>query len=77
MKKNILIIGGMGPQASLLLHKEIIDASIKDGAVNGEDFPAITHVSIPVPDFISDKTATVKALATIRSQLGYLWQPTF
>ncbi len=75
MKKNILIIGGMGPQASLLLHERILDKAAQLGAVNGADFPAITHLSLPIDDFISDQTKAPKALRMIKERLYCLWQP--
>ena len=71
--KDILIIGGMGPQASLLLHKRIIDHAVKQGARHEHEFPSITHVSIAVKDFISDKQAVRHTLRHIRRNLGYLW----
>ncbi len=74
MKKNILIIGGMGPQASLLLHKRIIDKAAELGARNGVDFPMITHVSLPVDDFINNTEKMTEAIVTFRKGLGYLWQ---
>lgn len=63
--KRIVIIGGMGPQASLELHSRIITAAIRGGARSGSDFPCIVHVSLPVDDFISDKTKTTEALKMI------------
>lgn len=76
MKKSILIIGGMGPQASLLLHERIIKRAIKNGAKDNEDFPVITHLSIPVPDFIgADSTQRQRALETLLSYLCCLWRP--
>lgn len=77
MKKNILIIGGMGPQASLTLHRKLIDAAVQHGAKNGDDFPAITHVSIPVPEFIDSKQDIQKALDIIKEHLYCLWQSRF
>lgn len=72
--KNILIIGGMGPQASLILHKKIIDKAITLGARNGSDFPDITHLSVAVDDFISDKSKAKKALNKLNQRLEYLWR---
>jgi aspartate racemase len=71
--KKILIIGGMGPQASLLLHQRLIEKAVEQGAINGEDFPDITHLSIPVPDFISDQTLMPQALKILRHKLDCLW----
>lgn len=51
---SIGIIGGMGPQASALLHQQLVQASSRDLlATDGHDFPLITHISLPVRDFIS------------------------
>ncbi len=53
MSRRIVIIGGMGPQASLELHQRIITGAAKAGAKDNEDYPEILHASIPIPDFIS------------------------
>ncbi|HUY85254.1 MAG TPA: amino acid racemase [Candidatus Dormibacteraeota bacterium] len=53
MSHRIVIIGGMGPQASLELHRRLLQVAATHGAVNGDDFPEVLHISIPVPDFIS------------------------
>ncbi len=75
MKKNILIIGGMGPQASLLLHQRLIQRAIKDGARDNEDFPVITHLSISIKDFISaDAGGKKQALKVLLGYLYCLWQ---
>lgn len=51
---SIGIIGGMGPQASTLLHTKIVNAATTDlEAHDCEEFPLITHVSIPAIDFIT------------------------
>ena len=75
--KKILIIGGMGPQASLTLHEKILQAASKRGAIHGDDFPLIVHVSIPVPEFIDNDTTKTHALDIIRSSLYCLWQRRF
>lgn len=74
MKKHILILGGMGPQASLLLHRRIVNAAAENGAKNGSDFPAITHLSLPIDDFISDQAKLPAAIKMIRQQLRHLWR---
>ena len=51
MKQRIIIIGGMGPQASLELHRPMIQQALADGAKDGTDFPHIVHLSLPVPDW--------------------------
>ena len=75
MKKRIIIIGGMGPQASLDLHGRLLDGAIKRGARNGGDFPDILHLSLPVPDFI-DGTGMTFALDMLKKNLEclYLWR---
>jgi len=70
---KILIIGGMGPQASLLLHKRIIQYASDQGAVQNEDYPLIYHLSIPVPDFIHSSATKHKALGQIKHALDCLW----
>jgi aspartate racemase len=53
MSRRIVIIGGMGPQASLELHQRIIAGAAEAGARDNEDYPEIVHFSIPLVDFIS------------------------
>lgn len=55
MNQQILIIGGMGPQASIELHRRIIASAGRHGAVNGDDFPEIIHASLPIRDFINGR----------------------
>ena len=74
MKQEILIIGGMGPQASLKLHEYILKGAIQNGATAAADFPAITNLSIPFPDFISNVNNRKKALDEIKRRLYRLWQ---
>ncbi len=52
--KHVLIIGGMGPQASVHAHRRLIDAAGRLGAQDNEDYPKVTHLSVNVPDFISN-----------------------
>ncbi|MGH7237387.1 MAG: hypothetical protein ACREGF_02530, partial [Candidatus Saccharimonadales bacterium] len=75
MNKRIIIIGGMGPQASLELHKRILDKASSSGATNGHDYPEIAHLSIPVRDFISGKDNLDVAFSRIASAMSrlYLW----
>lgn len=75
--KNILILGGMGPQASLLLHKKLLQRAVTNGARKASDFPAITHLSMPHKDFISNPAQKTEALRTIRDYLYCLWQRQF
>jgi aspartate racemase len=75
-KKNILIIGGMGPQASLCLHEQIIKEAVRRGAREAHDSPEITHLSLPVQDFISNRVVASAALELIVGKLRqlYLWR---
>lgn len=68
--KRILILGGMGPQASIELHKRIIDRACENGAQNGNDFPHIIHFSLPIDDFISDQSKIDKAFRHITQSLA-------
>lgn len=76
MKNIITIIGGMGPQASLDLHRRLLERAIVLGAKSGGEFPEIRHLSLPIDDFISDETKTSAALGLISSSLErlYLWR---
>lgn len=72
MNKNkaLLIIGGMGPEASGYLYRLLIDLAIKEfGAKNNDDFPEIILYSLPVPDFISNDRNRNKALGMIRQRI--------
>lgn len=72
MKSIILIIGGMGPQASLLLHRLVIDEAAKRGAKNNNDYPSIIHLSIPVPDFINNEINKNDARDMLLKHLKYI-----
>ncbi|TXG76955.1 aspartate/glutamate racemase family protein [Patescibacteria group bacterium] len=74
MRKRILIVGGMGPQASLALHRYLIEAAAKQGVRNNRDYPLIIHASVPVEDFISDVSARPRALALLQQTLRPLKQ---
>ena len=69
MKQRIIIIGGMGPQASLELHRRMIQQALADGAKDGADFPHIVHLSLPVPDFIANESRRSEALKIIINEL--------
>ena len=75
--KNILIIGGMGPQASVKLHQHILSSAVERGANEAADFPAITHLSLPFEDFIAEPGKKDAALDLIRRRLYYLWRHRF
>lgn len=77
--KHIVIIGGMGPQASLELHKRILDESASAGTEHAHEYPQISHLSVPFPDFISDSRRSKAALDLLAetARRVYLWrQPT-
>jgi aspartate racemase len=65
MTHRIIIIGGMGPQASVELHARLVQAAAVAGAKNGHEFPFITHVSVPIKEF----RAAGAELQTAQSQL--------
>lgn len=66
MKNSLVILGGMGPQASLRLHKRLLDISrqFHDGAP--DSFPTILHVSLQIPDFIASPEMFKQALEKLR-----------
>lgn len=72
MSKRIVIIGGMGPQASLLLHNRIVDRAAMNGATEGDEFPEVIHASLPITDFISDGSAANDAVKQINEATGRL-----
>lgn len=76
MSNRIIIIGGMGPQASIELHRRIIHRASELGARNGKDFPEIAHISLPIDDFIADESKTKQAFRLIANALErlYPWQ---
>lgn len=59
----------MGPQASLELHRRMIQQALADGAKDGMDFPYIVHLSLPVPDFIANESRRSEALEIIINEL--------
>ncbi|MBN2016078.1 aspartate/glutamate racemase family protein [Candidatus Dojkabacteria bacterium] len=55
--KKVGIIGGVGPQATSVLYSEIVRfAQIKYKARDNDDYPYVLIESVPIPDFISDKS---------------------
>lgn len=69
MKNKILIIGGMGPQASLELHKRILLESRKHHNGNPDEYPEITHLSLQIPEFFSSKDNEKTAIEIINMAL--------
>lgn len=71
--KPIVIIGGMGPEASAYLYDKLIEQSITlYKAVNNDDFPEIVLHSIPVPDFISNNNRRKEALRILIEKVKLL-----
>jgi aspartate racemase len=66
MKNAIVILGGMGPQASARLHTLILKKSAESHAGLPEKFPPILHASMPVPDFVASKTQYREALKVVK-----------
>lgn len=66
-KKPIVIIGGMGPQASSALYNLLINKAVSDhGVVKNEDFPYIVLQSLSVPDFIGSQDRRHEAIAIMK-----------
>lgn len=65
MSKHVLIIGGMGPQASIHAHKRLIEKAhdFSNSHKENADYPRVTHISVNVEDFISDSTKKQEAEA--------------
>ncbi len=70
--KKILIIGGMGPQASIYLHQKIVSEIASRGSKSNDEYPLIIHISVPVPDFISGEAQKKDAEKMLREELGSL-----
>lgn len=67
----IVIIGGMGPQASAAIHKLIVDkAAANFAASRGTDFPEIIVHSIPVPEFMSNRSNMTEAHKMLRRAIN-------
>lgn len=58
--QHFIIIGGMGPQASLALHAHLLGTHEYP-----DDYPMITHFSLPIPDFITHPGQIARALRII------------
>ncbi len=60
--KTAGIIGGVGPQATAYIYKQLIEvAQSQYGAKNNDDYPSVVIASVPVPDFISSTEHMQKA----------------
>lgn len=74
MRKNpIVILGGMGPEASSYLYQTLIkESTVVFGVKNNNEFPEIILDSVPVPDFISDDQNRGKALLMLQERVKRL-----
>ena len=72
MHNHHVIIGGMGPQASLKLHELLLTLSAEEGERGPGDYPAILHASLSVPDFIADQSAEAEAARIINEAAAAL-----
>lgn len=69
MKNHILIIGGMGPQASLKFHQLLL---AQTNHKEPDQYPLIVHASLLIKDFISDKLHEPSAILQINNALRTL-----
>ncbi len=72
MQNQLVILGGMGPQASLRLHQLLLELSRSFHQGEPDEYPAILHASMQVPDFISSTKRTADAVRVIRSTCAQL-----
>jgi len=70
MTKHILIIGGMGPQASVELHRRVLTVASGKNAFMGHHFPRITHLSLPIREFRSTTKHADQAIAQISDAIS-------
>jgi len=68
--RTIVIIGGMGPQASLELHKRLLDVSRKHHNGDPDQFPKIIHLSLQIREFISSSSNEQAAIHNINHTLS-------
>ncbi len=68
--KNVGILGGMGPRASVYAHEKLLDYYINEqGSHQDEDFPTIIHYSLPLNGF-SEKGFNDSVAIGIEKQLS-------
>lgn len=72
MNNRIVIIGGLGPQASVGLHQKILDKSLRFHSGLSHEFPNIVHLSLPIPEFVSNQENNSKAIQHINRALAEL-----
>lgn len=66
-KRPIVVIGGMGPQASVSLYEKLVSQAANRGATDNEDFPHIIIQSLAMPDFISNQDRQAESIALLRA----------
>lgn len=67
MDNPIIILGGMGPQASHRLHQLLLEKSLHFHSGQPDEFPGILHASMPVPDFIVSSDMYEAAVSLVAS----------
>jgi aspartate racemase len=70
VKRSIVILGGMGPQASLELHRLLL--AKHSSRRRGAPFPSILHMSLAIDDFVEGGPAADAAVAELRETCRHL-----
>jgi aspartate racemase len=73
--RPIIIVGGMGPQASLELHRRILAKSREHHNGNPDEYPEIIHLSLRVPEFFGSSKNENEAVHIINQHLDNLTIP--
>ncbi|MEO8863126.1 MAG: amino acid racemase [Candidatus Saccharimonadales bacterium] len=73
--RTIIIIGGMGPQASLELHRRILVASRAHHDGSPDKFPNIIHMSLQIPEFFSSSSNEDAAISRINEAISRIVVP--
>jgi len=69
-KHPLVVLGGMGPQASSQLYKLLIERAIsRHKVIENEDFPFVVLESLPVPEFFSSQARRAEAIAIMRQAI--------
>lgn len=74
MKSPIVIIGGMGPQASLRFHDLLIEKSRQYHNGDGDQFPHIVHFSLPVVEFLGNQEKMTQAICQLNQHTRVIEQ---
>ncbi len=72
MHDQLIILGGMGPQASVRLHEILLEQSRQFHDGTPDAYPAILHASMQIPDFIASKERIQDAVQIIRATCAQL-----